>query len=120
MLLAEISTVICALPELDGVPGVKERFSVERLKNLVKRLANATAENTSSMLQDMYAMKTTEVGYINGYIVRRGDELGIRCALNYMIMQLVMGKSHISKLREAGAVPLSPLEAEEMDGEEGL
>ncbi|RAO72775.1 uncharacterized protein BHQ10_008787 [Talaromyces amestolkiae] len=120
MLLAEISTVICALPELDGVPGVKERFSVERLKTLVKRLANATAANTSSMLQDIYAMKTTEVGYINGYIVRRGDELGIRCALNYMIIQLVMGKSHISKLREAGAVPLSPLEAEEMDGEEGL
>lgn len=120
MLLAEISTVICALPELDGVPGVKERFSTERLKTLVKKLANATAENTSSMLQDMYASKTTEVGYINGYIVRRGDELGIRCALNYMIIQLVMGKSHISKLREAGAVPLSPLEEEEMDGEEGL
>lgn len=120
MLLAEISTVICALPELDGVPGVKERFSTERLKTLVVKLANATAENTSSMLQDMHGMKLTEIEYINGYIVRRGDELGIRCALNYMIMQLVLGKSHISKLREAGAVPLSPLEAEEMEGDEGL
>jgi 2-dehydropantoate 2-reductase len=120
MLLAEISTVICALPELDGVPGVKERFSTERLKTLVVKLANATAANTSSMLQDVRAMKMTEIEYINGYIVRRGDELGIRCALNYMIMQLVLGRNHISKLREAGAVPLSPLEAEEMEDEKGL
>lgn len=120
MLLAEISTVICALPELDGVPGVKERFSTERLKTLVVKLANATAANTSSMLQDVHALKTTEIEYINGYIVRRGDELGIRCALNYMMVQLVLGRTHISKLREAGAMPLSPLEAEEMEGEEGL
>ncbi|QGA21255.1 hypothetical protein EYB26_008965 [Talaromyces marneffei] len=120
MLLAEISTVICALPELDGVPGVKERFSTERLKARVIKLANATAQNTSSMLQDVHAMKTTEIEYINGYIVRRGNELGIRCALNYIIMQLVLGRNQISKLREAGAVPLSPLEVEEMEGEEGL
>ncbi|EED13909.1 2-dehydropantoate 2-reductase, putative [Talaromyces stipitatus ATCC 10500] len=117
---AEISTVICALPELDGVPGVKARFSPERLKTLAVRLANATAANTSSMLQDVQVMKRTEIEYINGYIVRRGDELGIRCALNYMIMQLVLGKNHILRLRDAGAVPLSPLEAEEMEGEEDL
>lgn len=120
MLLAEISIVICALPELDGVPGIKERFSTERLRKLVVKVANATAANTSSMLQDVHAMKLTEIDYINGYIVRRGDELGIRCALNYMIMQLVLAKNHISKLREAGAVPLSPLEAEEMEGGNGI
>jgi 2-dehydropantoate 2-reductase len=115
MLLAEISTVICALPELDGIPGVKERFSIERLKAMAVNLANATAENTSSMLQDVQAMKPTEIEYLNGYIVRRGDELGIRCALNYMLVQLVLGRSHITRLREAAALPLSPLEAEEME-----
>jgi 2-dehydropantoate 2-reductase len=106
LLLAEISTVICALPELEGVPGVQARFATERLKNLAVNLANKTAANTSSMLQDVQGLKRTEIEYINGYIVRRGDELGIKCVLNYMIMQLVLGKNHIMRLREAGAVPL--------------
>lgn len=115
LLLAEISTVICALPELEGVPGVQARFAAERLRNLAVNVANKTAANTSSMLQDVQALKRTEIEYINGYIVRRGDELGIQCALNYMIMQLVLGKNHIMRLREAGAVPLetSDLEAED-------
>lgn len=105
LLLAEISTVICALPELQGVPGIQSRFATERLKKLAISLANKTAANTSSMLQDMQRLRRTEIEYINGYIVRRGDELGIKCALNYMLMQLVLGKNHIMKQREAGAVP---------------
>ncbi|CRG82957.1 hypothetical protein PISL3812_00304 [Talaromyces islandicus] len=105
LLLAEISTVICALPELQGVPGIQSRFATERLKDLAINLANKTAANTSSMLQDMQSLRRTEIEYINGYIVRRGDELGIKCALNYMLMQLVLGKNYILKQRDAGAVP---------------
>jgi 2-dehydropantoate 2-reductase len=105
LLLAEISTVICALPELEGVPGVQSRFATERLKDLAINLANKTAANTSSMLQDMQRLRRTEIEYINGYIVRRGDELGIKCALNYMLMQLVLGKNYIQRQRDAGAVP---------------
>ncbi|KAH8703825.1 putative 2-dehydropantoate 2-reductase, partial [Talaromyces proteolyticus] len=115
LLLAEISTVICALPELEGVPGIQSRFATERLRKLAANLANKTAANTSSMLQDMQSLRRTEIEYINGYIVRRGDELGIKCALNYMLMQLVLGKNYILRQREAGAVPfdLSNLETEE-------
>ncbi|KAL1987750.1 hypothetical protein VTN96DRAFT_2590 [Rasamsonia emersonii] len=115
LLLIEISTVICALPELQGVPGINSRFSPERLRNMAVHLANKTAKNTSSMLQDVRRGQKTEIEYMNGYIVRRGEELGIRCALNYLIMQMVIGKSDILTQRNAGAIPLDLSHLEEED-----
>ncbi|KAJ9202985.1 hypothetical protein DTO021D3_5797 [Paecilomyces variotii] len=115
LLLIEISTVICSLPELQGVPGVQNRFAPDRLRHMAVQLAQKTAKNTSSMLQDVRRGQETEIEYINGYIIRRGEELGIKCAVNYMIKQLVIAKNDIDNLRQAGAVPfdLSGLENED-------
>ena len=106
LLLIEISAVICALPELQGVPGIQARFAPERLRTLAVGIANKTSENISSMLQDVRSAKETEIVYLNGYIVRRGEELGIKCALNYMILQLIQGKAKMVYKRAAGEIPL--------------
>ncbi|KKK14340.1 hypothetical protein P175DRAFT_0434116 [Aspergillus ochraceoroseus IBT 24754] len=106
LLLFEISSVVCSLPELQGIPGIESRFSPERLRWMVTQLANKTAKNHSSMLQDVRARKTTEIEYLNGYIVRRGEELGIKCVVNYMIKHLVLAKQQRSKQRESGAIPV--------------
>ncbi|EFR02550.1 2-dehydropantoate 2-reductase [Nannizzia gypsea CBS 118893] len=105
LLLIEVSTVICALPELQGVPGLRSRFSPERLRTLAVGVAGRTAENTSSMLQDARMGKESEIEYMNGYIVRRGEEVGVRCALNYMVVQLVQAKSRISGRKRDEEVP---------------
>lgn len=106
LLLIEISSVICALPELQGVPGIETRFSPDRLKALAESLAQRTADNHSSMLQDVRNGKGTEIDYMNGYIVRRGEELGIRCVLNYMVKQMVLARRSQLVMREETAVPL--------------
>jgi 2-dehydropantoate 2-reductase len=93
LLIAEISTVIRGLPELEGIPNVRTRFSPERLEALYIGVTKKTAENSSSMREDIRNGKDTEIDYINGYIVRRGEERGLKCVLNYMLMQLVNGKS---------------------------
>jgi 2-dehydropantoate 2-reductase len=64
-----------------------------------------TANNSSSMRQDMQIRRKTEVEFFNGYIVRRGEELGIKCALNYMIKHMVTAKAALSQDREHGFVP---------------
>lgn len=106
LLLFEISRVICALPELQGIPGIEDRFAPERLRRMAVQVMNKTSTNTSSMMQDIERGKTTEIEYLNGYIVRRGEELGIKCALNYMIKNLVMAKAGVRIRREQSAIPL--------------
>lgn len=93
LLLAEISLVIRSLPELKGIPNVRKRFSASRLEHLLLGITSRTARNSSSMREDVRFAKETEIDYINGYIVRRGEEQGIKCALNYMLMHLIKGKS---------------------------
>jgi len=105
LLLAEISAVIVRLPELSGVPGIRSRFSPSRLESLYLGVARSTALNSSSMREDIRNGKDTEIEYINGYIVRRGEEQGLKCVLNYMLMQLVKGKSWDSLDMEGQTLP---------------
>lgn len=119
LLLAEISLVIQRLPELNGVPGVRARFSPERLETLYLGVADKTAANSSSMREDVRKRKDTEIEYINGYIVRRGEELGIRCVLNYMLMQLVMAKSWDQKKKGGVPKPYGVSQVEEEVDEDG-
>ncbi|KAI9708747.1 MAG: hypothetical protein M1820_003702 [Bogoriella megaspora] len=95
LLISEISLVFRSLPELQGTPNLKLKFSPDRIETLVVSAANATSENVSSMLADVRAGRQTEIEYINGYVVKRGEELGIRCAMNYMVEHLVWGKGQM-------------------------
>ena len=106
LLLAEISLVLRSLPELEAVPNVRMRFSPERLETLVVGVAGKTAQNSSSMREDVRKGRATEVEYINGYVVKRGEEMGIKCVLNYMVMQLVLGKGWAGRSEGGEAVPL--------------
>ncbi|KAF2482161.1 ketopantoate reductase PanE/ApbA C terminal-domain-containing protein [Neohortaea acidophila] len=104
LLLAETSHVITHLPELRGLPGLEQRFSTERLETLVVGVANKTKDNISSMLADVRAGRKTEIEYINGYIVKRGEELGVKCLVNYAIMQTVIGKAQMLQRETRGEV----------------
>lgn len=106
LLLAEISLVLRSLPELEGVPNVRMRFSPERLETLTMSVTAKTAENSSSMREDIRKGRATEVEYINGYVVKRGEEMGVKCVLNYMLVQLVLGKGWAGRSAEGEAVPL--------------
>lgn len=107
LLLFEISSVIYALPELQGVPGIEERFSPERLRRITLAIANETSQNTSSMVHDLRSGNETEIEHMNGWVVKRGEELGIKCALNYMIRLLVKTKAIIHQRRGNASIPLA-------------
>jgi len=55
----------------------------------VEAVCEATATNVSSMLQDVLKKKRTEIDYINGVIVRQGQELGIPVPVNTILVDLV-------------------------------
>lgn len=95
LLLYEASSVLRNLPELKGIPDSNLHFSSNRLGELVLDVANMTADNKSSMLQDIRAGRETEVDYINGYIVTRGEQLGLDCVQNRTLIDMVKAKQFV-------------------------
>jgi len=55
----------------------------------VEAVCESTSSNLSSMLQDVLRKKRTEVDFINGVIVRLGQELGIDVRTNKFLLDLV-------------------------------
>ncbi|MEW6080510.1 MAG: 2-dehydropantoate 2-reductase [Bacillota bacterium] len=58
-------------------------------QEMVREVCRKTASNRSSMLQDVMAGRKTEIGFINGAIVREGDALGIPTPVNLALTRLV-------------------------------
>jgi 2-dehydropantoate 2-reductase len=94
-LLEEISSVFQSLPELQGLPIDRNLFSVSSLESVVSDTIEKTAQNSSSMREDMRKGRATEIEYINGWILRRGRVLGINCETNACLTQLVLAKSRL-------------------------
>jgi 2-dehydropantoate 2-reductase len=78
---------------------VEEAMKVARAKDIdlpfadpvahTKEIARATAENRSSMLQDVSNQRRTEIDMINGAIVREGERLAISTPVNRSLTNLV-------------------------------
>ena len=118
LLLAEISLVFRSLPELAALPNTLTRFGAERLETLVVGVAYRTRENVSSMCADVRAGRRTEVEFINGYVVKRGEEVGVKCVMNYLVMQLVKGKQAMVDRERDEEVLLSGPKGGFIEGEE--
>ncbi|KAG9192186.1 2-dehydropantoate 2-reductase [Alternaria panax] len=88
-LMHEISSVVLALPELQGVERVKERFSAKALHSTVMDIIEKNRATTVSMVWDMRNKRETEIRYINGYWARRGREVGVKTPLNDELVERV-------------------------------
>lgn len=64
------------------------------ISDIVLALAGTMPEQYSSTTQDLARGKPTEIDYLNGYVVRKGAELGISTPVNLALQVMV-------KLREA-------------------
>jgi 2-dehydropantoate 2-reductase len=83
-LIAEGEAVAKALGiELHGDP-----------RALVQKGANAPGKHRASMLQDVLAKRQTEVDFMNGAIVKWGEETGIPTPLNKAVWELIKGLEH--------------------------
>jgi 2-dehydropantoate 2-reductase len=63
--------------------------AAEARRHFYEVLLPPTAEHRSSMLQDIERGRRTEVDAINGYICRRGGELGVPTPVNAVLTGLI-------------------------------
>ncbi len=69
--------------------GLGELEAIDRVETVARR----TAQNISSMLQDVRRGRPTEIDYINGAVVREGERLGIPTPLNLLLTKLIKERS---------------------------
>jgi 2-dehydropantoate 2-reductase len=55
----------------------------------VRRLAQTMPAQYSSTAQDLARKKTTEIDHLNGFVVRKGEALGVRTPVNHTLLALV-------------------------------
>jgi 2-dehydropantoate 2-reductase len=83
-LIAEGESVAKALGiELHGNP-----------RQMVQKGANAPGKHRASMLQDVSAKRETEVDFMNGAIVRWGEQAGVPTPLNRAMWELIKALEH--------------------------
>jgi 2-dehydropantoate 2-reductase len=63
-------------------------------RQLVKKGANAPGKHRASMLQDVLAKRPTEVDFMNGAIVKWGEQTGVPTPLNRALWELIKGLEH--------------------------
>ncbi|MCW8328088.1 2-dehydropantoate 2-reductase [Photobacterium sp. SDRW27] len=59
------------------------------LRNLANKVIRATAENFSSMNQDICQQRTTEIDYITGYLIARAEAHQIQVPVNTRVWQQI-------------------------------
>ncbi|ACB39264.1 ketopantoate reductase family protein [Pyrobaculum neutrophilum] len=64
-------------------------YPVEGAFDAVLQVARATAQNISSMAQDLARCRPTEVDFINGAVVKYGGERGVPTPYNHAVYALV-------------------------------
>lgn len=91
-------------PELEKIleAAVSEAHAVSKAKGIklqfddpvshTKNVCQATAENKSSMLQDVTNGKRTEIDMINGAVCREGESMGIATPANSVLTNLILFK----------------------------
>ena len=73
-----------AVAQADGVP-----VTVAVLAEAVRRIAEVMPEALSSTAQDLQLGRPTEIGDLNGFVVRRGQALGVPTPVNRTLQALV-------------------------------
>jgi len=63
-------------------------------RQLVQKGANAPGKHRASMLQDVLAKRQTEVDFMNGAIVKWGEQVQVPTPLNRAMWELIKGLEH--------------------------
>lgn len=88
----EITTLLKAIPQAPELPGLWQR---------VQQVAQATASNISSTLQDIRHQRQTEIEHLNGYLCDLAVQHGLPCPLNQQVVHAVLESTQRSQTTRA-------------------
>ncbi|MFP2422331.1 2-dehydropantoate 2-reductase [Pseudescherichia vulneris] len=95
--VTRISTEVAAVMQREGL-----HSSPEDLIKYVWQVIDSTANNISSMLQDVRAQRQTEIDYISGYLLKRARAHGIAVPENARLFEQIKRKENTYERISAG------------------
>jgi 2-dehydropantoate 2-reductase len=84
LLLPALCAEVCEVANAEG-----QTLSTEQLVDNVRHVCTITANNRSSMLQDIEQQRYTEIDFINGYVLRRAAYNGISCSQQFVLFNQI-------------------------------
>lgn len=88
-------------PDVIAAAGEGEPAALERYEERLRTQPRGAPGQRPSMGQDMMKGRRTEIEYLNGFVVREGEKVGITARANERLVDLVMQV-------ERGALPADP------------
>ena len=89
-ILQEVSTVAAAVNNKSHSNDDDDDFAVPVLRDYVDKVLCETRDNKSSMWQDILARRpTTEIEFLNGFVVQEGRARNIPCPVNQELVRRV-------------------------------
>lgn len=85
---------------LRSIPDANTHLDPERLLFTTLAVCKNTAQNSSSMREDVRQLRTTEINWINGYITALGFKHSVPTPTNKMLVSLVSNKLTIEQTKE--------------------
>ena len=86
-LVATLCNEVASVIEREGL-----HTSADDIRCYVEQIIDSTAENISSMLQDVRGLRHTEIDYITGYLLKRARAHGINVPENARLYDMVKRK----------------------------
>ncbi|AUX92647.1 2-dehydropantoate 2-reductase [Mixta gaviniae] len=96
--IARLCDEVAAVMEREGV-----HTSARQLQDYVSAVIASTAQNVSSMLQDVRAQRRTEIDYITGYLLQRARAQGIAVPENTRLYEQIKRKEQNYERERIGA-----------------
>jgi 2-dehydropantoate 2-reductase len=104
-LMDEIVAVAQNVPELREMDRFKDQFTSKKMMSLIIQIASRSNNTLGSMLEDVRRGRLTDIDFINGYVVKRGQELGVPCPVNRTVIQMVKAKQAMNRSEIASFIP---------------
>ncbi len=87
--IAQLCDELAGVAHADGIA-----IDSLQLREEIYRVARTTAQNKSSMLQDIEAQRVTEIDYINGFIVQRAQAHALPCSAHAHLLAEIHSLHH--------------------------
>lgn len=106
-LLDETIDIVVSLPEFEGRPFLSVQFTSAKFRAGLKMRLGACGSTYSEWISQIRRGDITDVDFINGYFVKRAEELGIDCRLNKLAVSMVKARHQARTTELRGAIPFS-------------